>query len=175
MPAWVLPEHFQQSHDLYPGNGLLLPFTRSTSFLSQEAAHHRPPALHTPPSHQDTGLFSPLLTAPSHWGLWIVRDKWAPRHYHSPQGCFSSNMKIIARAVTPKEPHMGSHSKGRSLVYCGQRLVIFPGKGFPRRGGVGFWLICGLIEIQMTFSNCGNSIRLWKRGPGSNNATSRGC
>lgn len=61
--ALALPEHCQQSHDLYPGNGL--PFMPSSSFLSRRLPP--PGALHMAPRcpyphQQDAELSSPLPT-----------------------------------------------------------------------------------------------------------------
>lgn len=142
------------------------------------------PAAPTPTNRMQS--FPPLCPPlSSHWGFWIFLAKWAPRRYHCSPGFFSSNTKIIVRAMAAQKPHMGSRDKDWGLVHCGQRPVIFPGKGFPGPGGRGAfladtWLGRNTNDILELRQFCGRGrggggrTGGWKRGSGSKNATSRG-
>ena len=139
------------------------------------------------PTPTDRVQSFPPLCPPlsSHWGFWIFLAKWAPRRYHCSPGFFSSNTKIIVRAMAAQKPHMGSRDKDWGLVHCGQRPVIFPGKGFPGPGGRGAfladtWLGRNTNDILELRQFCGRGrggggrMGGWKRGSGSKSATSRG-
>lgn len=147
MPAlalWVI----SKSCDLYPGNGLWLSFMPSPSFLSQEAAHHCLPQPYTcltpgyrsslPSANHPHPHPGPLdLPSATQGKEALYLAECGPRHFHSPGGFYSSNMKIT-EPLLPKS-HTWAHAiSARSFVYHGPGPVglssqarVFQG----RRGG----------------------------------------
>lgn len=58
---------------------------------------------------------------------------------------------------------MGSRDRLGALFIVAEGLLVnVPRQGFPKEGGAGFELTSVLVEIQMTFLNGGNCIRVWK-------------
>lgn len=155
MPTLTFPDHFQVTR-LVSRQRLSIPFIPGGLQLSSPGGCTPPPAGPAQASPQDAALSCPSAACPhptrplgppesvKETGGSLDLAKWGPGCYHS-QGFFRSNMKIIAKSCG-SEPHMGSRDRA-CLSWLRACRLIFPGKGFPRRGGVGFEPTLGLVEI----------------------------
>ena len=151
----------------------MFPFMPAPAFSPNLPCTCFPPLpLPCPHPHQDTGIVSPLLTTPIPLGSLDRPCQMGTKTLPFPTQLLQQQCENKCQGYDTLGATRGSQDEGR-FVYCGQRLVIFPGKGFLGVWG-GFYADIWLGKMQMTFLSCSNSKGLWKRGPGSKNARSGG-
>ena len=116
----------------------MFPFMPAPAFSPNLPCTCFPPLpLPCPHPHQDTGIVSPLLTTPIPLGSLDRPCQMGTKTLPFPTQLLQQQCENKCQGYDTLGATRGSEDEGR-FVYCGQRLVIFPGKGFLGvRGGCG--------------------------------------